>query len=124
MTLQGDQLRWSRSAGDDPAEMKRIWLESIAVDWLSESIAVILIAGVVAGWTAWKFIQRRGFGLLGDLEIGIVGACIGYWLMPELNIHLGHGIVGWMVHATVGAGVLLLAISLIRGRSRSRLWAS
>ena len=54
-----------------------------------ESLLVILVVGVIAGWLAGKIVEGSGFGLIGDMAVGIVGALIGSWLMPRLGIHLG-----------------------------------
>jgi uncharacterized membrane protein YeaQ/YmgE (transglycosylase-associated protein family) len=48
---------------------------------------VILFVGLVAGWLAGKIVEGSGFGLIGDIAVGIVGALIGSWLMPRLGIH-------------------------------------
>jgi uncharacterized membrane protein YeaQ/YmgE (transglycosylase-associated protein family) len=61
-----------------------------------------------------------GFGLIGDLIIGVIGAFIGDWLLPRLNIHLGTGIVALIVNATIGAIVLLLIVRLVSGGGRFR----
>lgn len=82
-----------------------------------ESLLVILLVGVVAGWLAGQLVRGAGFGLIGDLLIGIIGAFIGSWLLPKLGIHLGVGIVGAIVNATIGAIVLLLILRLVRGGS-------
>jgi uncharacterized membrane protein YeaQ/YmgE (transglycosylase-associated protein family) len=88
-----------------------------------ESLLVILIVGIVAGWLAGQIVRGAGFGLIGDLLIGIVGAFIGSWLLPRIGIHLGTGIVSAIVNATIGAIVLLLLIRLVRGGgSRGRRW--
>ena len=84
----------------------------------NESLLVILFVGLVAGWLAGQIVQGTGFGLIGDLLIGIVGAFIGDWLLPQLNIHLGTGIVSLIINATIGAIVLLLVVRLIRNRGR------
>jgi uncharacterized membrane protein YeaQ/YmgE (transglycosylase-associated protein family) len=73
-----------------------------------ESLLIILVVGLIAGWLAGKVVQGTGFGLIGDLIIGIVGAFIGGWPMPQLGIHFGSGIVAAIINATVGAVVLLL----------------
>src|SRR5271166_6427236 len=73
-----------------------------------ESLLIILVVGLVAGWLAGQVVQGTWFGLIGDLIIGIVGAFIGGWLMPQLGIHFGSGIVAAIINATVGAVVLLL----------------
>jgi len=51
-----------------------------------ESLLVILLVGLVAGWLAGKIVDGSGFGLIGDMAIGIVGALIGSWLMTRLGI--------------------------------------
>ena len=81
----------------------------------SESLLVIVLVGLAAGWLAGQIIQGTGFGLVGDLVIGIVGAFIGSWLLPQLGIHLGTGLVPAIVNATIGALVLLLIIRVLRG---------
>ena len=81
----------------------------------SESLLVILLVGLVAGWLAGQIVQGTGFGLIGDLIIGILGAFIGSWLLPQLGIHLGTGLVGAIANATIGAVLLLLVVRLVRG---------
>ena len=80
----------------------------------SESLLVIVLVGLAAGWLAGQIIQGTGFGLVGDLLIGIVGAFIGSWLLPQLGIHLGAGLVPAIVNATIGALVLLLIVRVLR----------
>ena len=60
-------------------------------------------------------LQGGGFGLIGDLIVGLIGAFIGDWLLPQLNIHLGSGISALIVNAFVGAVVLLLILRLVTG---------
>ena len=84
----------------------------------NESLFVILLVGLVAGWLAGKIVQGTGLGLIGDLIIGIVGAFIGDWLMPQLGIHLRPGIGGAIINATIGAVLLLVIIRLVRGGGR------
>jgi uncharacterized membrane protein YeaQ/YmgE (transglycosylase-associated protein family) len=81
----------------------------------NESLLVILFVGVVAGWLAGVIVRGTGFGLVGDMIIGIIGAFIGDRLTPQLGIHLGSGVLGAIVNATIGAVPLLLIIRLIRG---------
>ena len=59
----------------------------------NESLLVVLMVGLLAGWLAGQIVQGTGFGLLGDLLIGILGAFIGSWLLPQLGIHLGLGMM-------------------------------
>src|SRR5579872_2358346 len=86
----------------------------------SESLLIVLIVGLVAGWLAGQIVQGTGFGIVGDLLIGIVGALIGSWLLPQLGIHLGTGIAAAIINATIGALLLLVVIRLIRGGGRWR----
>ena len=60
----------------------------------TESLLVILFVGIVAGWLAGKVVRGSGFGLLGDLVIGVVGAFIASLLFPRLGIQLGTGPTG------------------------------
>lgn len=83
-----------------------------------ESLVVILLIGLIAGWLAGQIVKGSGFGLLGDIIIGIVGAFIGDWLLPKLGLHLGAGIAAAIIDATIGAVVLLLIIRLVAPGSR------
>lgn len=82
-----------------------------------QSLIVILIVGIVAGWLAGKIVRGAGFGLIGDLLIGIVGAFVGTWLLGRLGVHLGAGIIHGIINATIGAVVLLLIVRLVSGRT-------
>ncbi len=81
----------------------------------NESLLVIVVVGLVAGWLAGQIVRGTGFGLIGDLILGIIGAFIGDWLLPRVGIHLGTGIVSAIINATIGAVLLLLVVRLLRG---------
>src|SRR6187200_2854493 len=81
----------------------------------SESLLVILVVGLVAGWLAGQIVRGTGFGIVGDLIIVILGAFIGSWLLPRFGIHLGSGIISAIVNATIGAVLLLFVVRLLRG---------
>src|SRR6186713_1482329 len=83
-----------------------------------ESLLIILLVGLIAGWLAGQIMQGTGFGLVGDLIVGIVGALIGSWVLPRLGTHLGAGLV--LLNATIGALLLLLTIKLVRGGGGTR----
>ncbi len=87
----------------------------------TESLLVILIVGLVAGWLASVIVRGGGLGLIGDLLVGLVGALIGSWLMPRLHIDLGTGLLAEILDATIGAIILLVILRLIRGPSGWRL---
>ena len=84
----------------------------------TESLLVILLIGAIAGWLAGKIVQGTGFGLVGDILIGIVGAFIASWLFPQLGLRLGTGIVAEIIAATIGAVLLLVIVRLIRRGGR------
>ena len=79
-------------------------------------IVVALIIGAIAGWLAGVIVEGGGFGLLGNILVGIVGAFVAAWLFPRLGLGLtlGGGIVGAIVTSTLGAVVLLLIINLLQ----------
>jgi uncharacterized membrane protein YeaQ/YmgE (transglycosylase-associated protein family) len=76
---------------------------------------VIIIVGIVAGWLAGRVMEGGGFGVVGDLLVGLIGAFIGDWLLPRLGIHLGTGIIALIINAFIGAVVLLLILRLVGG---------
>lgn len=85
----------------------------------SESLLVILFVGLVAGWLAGKIVRGAGFGIIGDIVIGILGAFIASWLFPKLGIHLGTtSIVAEIIYSAIGAVILLLIVRLIRTGGR------
>lgn len=81
-----------------------------------ETLLIWLIVGAVAGWLAGVIVKGGGFGLIGDIVVGIIGAFVGGWLLPKLGVHLGGltPIVATIASATIGAVVLLLLLRLIR----------
>ena len=84
----------------------------------NEGILVILFVGLVAGWLAGKIVRGTGFGIIGDILVGIAGAFISSLLFPRLGIHLGVGIVSEIIYSAIGAIVLLLIVRLIRTGGR------
>ena len=83
-----------------------------------ESLLVIIVVGLIAGWLAGHIVRGTGFGLIADIFIGIVGALIASWLFPRLGIHLGAGIIARIIAATIGAILLLIVLRVVRGRGR------
>jgi uncharacterized membrane protein YeaQ/YmgE (transglycosylase-associated protein family) len=82
----------------------------------NEGILVILFVGLIAGWLAGKVVRGTGFGIIGDLIVGIAGALVASLLFPRLGIHLGTGLVSEIVYSAIGAVLLLLIVRLLRGR--------
>ncbi len=79
-------------------------------------IIVALIIGAVAGWLAGVIVEGGGFGLFGNILVGIAGAFIAAFLFPRLGLGLtlGGGVVGAIVTSALGAIVLLLIINLVQ----------
>jgi uncharacterized membrane protein YeaQ/YmgE (transglycosylase-associated protein family) len=80
----------------------------------AQSLIVWLLVGAIAGWLAGMVVKGGGFGLIGDIIVGIVGAFIAGWLLPQLGIVIGSGIVGAIIDAFIGAVILLVIVRLIK----------
>ncbi|UGV25702.1 GlsB/YeaQ/YmgE family stress response membrane protein [Rhodopseudomonas boonkerdii] len=78
------------------------------------SILAALVIGAIAGWLAGLIVRGAGFGLLGNIVVGIIGALVAGWLLPKLNVTLATGTLGSILDATVGAVIVLVVLSLIR----------
>lgn len=74
-----------------------------------------LIVGVIAGWIAGKVMRGGGYGLAGNLGLGIVGAIIGGNLLDWLDVSTGDGMIASIISASLGAIVLLWILGMIRG---------
>ncbi len=75
-----------------------------------------LIIGAIAGWLAGQVMKGSGYGLLGDIIVGIIGALLGGWLFGQLGLWPGGGLIGSLIVAFVGAIILLFIIRLIKRR--------
>jgi uncharacterized membrane protein YeaQ/YmgE (transglycosylase-associated protein family) len=84
----------------------------------SEGLLVILFVGLVAGWLAGKIVRGTGFGIIGDILVGIAGALIASFLFPKLGIRLGTGLVAEIIQSAIGAVILLLVVRLVRSGGR------
>lgn len=84
----------------------------------NESILVIIVVGLVAGWLAGKLVRGTGYGLIGDIIIGILGALIASRLFPKLGFALGSGWIREILNSTIGAVLLLIVLRLVRGGGR------
>jgi len=79
-----------------------------------ESLLILVLIGAVAGWLAGLIVKGFGFGLVGNIVIGILGALIATWLFPRLGVSLGASIISAIISATLGAVILLVIVGLIR----------
>ena len=78
-----------------------------------QSLIIFLAIGAVAGWLAGLIMKGRGFGLLGNIIVGIIGAVVGGFLFGLLGLAAG-GLIGSGMTATAGAVVLLFLSGLIK----------
>ena len=73
-----------------------------------------LLIGLIAGWLAGLLVKGGGFGIVGDMVMGVLGAFIGGFLFNSLGLSAGGGMLGSIIVATIGAIVLILLLRLIR----------
>ena len=80
---------------------------------LALGIVLFLLIGILAGWIAGKLIQGGGFGLIGNMVVGVIGAVLGGYVLGAVGIDLG-GFFGQLVTAVLGALILLFGVGLIK----------
>ena len=72
------------------------------------------LIGLVAGWLAGLIMKGGGFGVIGDIVVGILGALLGGFLFNALGLSSGGGLLGAIIVATIGAIVLIFILRLIK----------
>jgi uncharacterized membrane protein YeaQ/YmgE (transglycosylase-associated protein family) len=77
------------------------------------NLILFLVIGLAAGWLAGKLVKGRGFGLVENLIIGVIGSLIGGFVFGAIGVNVG-GLLGQLIAATVGALILLYLLKLIR----------
>lgn len=85
----------------------------------NESILMIIVIGGVAGWLAGLILRGTGYGIIGDVIVGLIGAFVGNWLVRafHFSVNLGSPVADRVVVSVVGAVVLMLIIGMVRPRS-------
>jgi uncharacterized membrane protein YeaQ/YmgE (transglycosylase-associated protein family) len=84
-------------------------------------LLVLIVVGLVSGWLA-ALVVGGGFGIIGDIVIGVVGSFLGSWIFRSLHVGAPFGgLAGTIFVAFVGAIVLLLILRVVRGGARRRL---
>ncbi len=78
------------------------------------SLIYFLCIGLIAGWLAGQIMKGSGYGVIGDIVIGILGAIIGGWLFGVLGIMPGFGLIGSLITALIGALLLIFLVRLIK----------
>jgi uncharacterized membrane protein YeaQ/YmgE (transglycosylase-associated protein family) len=77
------------------------------------SLIYFLLIGIVAGWLAGKIMKGRGFGILGNMAVGVIGAFVGGFLLRLLGFS-AYGLIGSLITATIGAIVLIWVVGLLK----------
>lgn len=72
------------------------------------------LIGLVAGWLAGLLMKGGGFGVIGDIVVGILGALLGGFLFSSLGLSSGGGLLGAIIVATIGAIVLIFILRLVK----------
>ena len=80
----------------------------------AEALLILLLIGAAAGFLAGIIVKGYGFGVVGNIVVGIVGAVLGGWLLPQLGLFPGGNIIGQIISATIGAVILLTLIGFVR----------
>jgi uncharacterized membrane protein YeaQ/YmgE (transglycosylase-associated protein family) len=100
--------------------------EGLVIEWFDDiqrkggtmltALIIALVIGGIAGWLAGLLVQGTGFGLMGDIVVGILGALIAAWLFPVLGIALtlGGGVLGLIIMAFIGAVILLAIVKVFK----------
>ncbi len=78
------------------------------------SLLIFLAVGALAGWIAGKLMKGSGFGLIGNIVLGIVGAFIGGWIFHQFGIRVGSGFANWLITSVTGASILLFIVGLFK----------
>jgi uncharacterized membrane protein YeaQ/YmgE (transglycosylase-associated protein family) len=73
-----------------------------------------ILIGLAAGWLAGQFMRGGGFGVLGDIVVGVLGALVGGFLFRQLGLSAGGGLIGALIVATIGAVVVLFLVRLVK----------
>jgi len=75
-----------------------------------------ILVGLIAGWLTGKIMKGSGYGVIGDIVIGILGALVGGWLMDKFGFGSG-GLLYTIIVATLGAILLTWLYRLVTGKS-------
>ena len=74
----------------------------------------ILVIGLLAGWLAGLLMKGGGYGIIGDIIVGVLGSLVGGYLFKTLGVSLGGGLAANLIVATVGAVVLILFLRVLK----------
>ncbi len=78
-----------------------------------QGIIIWLIIGGVAGWLAGLIVRGGGYGIIGDIVVGIIGSVLFGWLFGAMGYGVGSGVIGSIIAATIGAVILIFILRLV-----------
>ncbi|TCL09812.1 putative membrane protein YeaQ/YmgE (transglycosylase-associated protein family) [Shimia isoporae] len=81
---------------------------------LFSSLFSAIVIGGLAGWLAGKLVRGGGFGLIGNVILGIGGAFLANFALPLIGLGFGSGFLGSVISAMLGAAVVLIIIRLVK----------
>lgn len=73
-----------------------------------------IVIGLLAGWLAGLLMKGGGYGIIGDIIVGVLGSLVGGYLFKTLGVSLGGGLAANLIVATVGAVVLILVLRVLK----------
>jgi uncharacterized membrane protein YeaQ/YmgE (transglycosylase-associated protein family) len=79
-----------------------------------QALIIWLVVGAIAGWLAGMVVKGGGYGLIGDIVVGILGGLFAGWLLPQVGIVIGSGMIAAIIDAFIGAVILLIALRLVK----------
>ena len=79
-----------------------------------DALITLIIVGAIAGWGASQIVKGFGYGIIGNVIVGVLGAFLAGWLLPRIGVHIGMGLVGQIISAFIGSVILLFIFGLFR----------
>jgi uncharacterized membrane protein YeaQ/YmgE (transglycosylase-associated protein family) len=79
-----------------------------------QALIIWLVVGAIAGWLAGMVVKGGGYGLIGDIVVGILGGLFAGWLLPQVGVVIGSGMIAAIIDVFIGAVILLIALRLIK----------
>lgn len=78
------------------------------------SIITFLLVGLIAGWLTGLIMKGGGYGIIGDIILGIIGALIGGWLFSLLGVSYSGGFISSIIMSAIGAIILVFVIHQVK----------
>src|SRR5437588_3716804 len=93
----------------------------VLADLTLEGLIWWIIVGLIAGFLASVVMRGGGYGIVGDIIAGLIGAFIGGWLFSLVGVSSGGGLIGTIIVAFIGACILIAILRAVGGGSRRRV---